>query len=131
MLAPLVVVGLVAFTPEGYLAVPTTRFSLRWFWAIVHNTEFVDAFWISLYLAAVSASLSLAVTLPAALAIARYRFAGRDAIRGLLMSPLMIPTVVLGVAFLRFLTAVNLTSTFTGLVLCHFVIVSLYVGGAP
>ena len=31
MLAPLVVVCLVAFTPEETLTIPTTSFSLRWF----------------------------------------------------------------------------------------------------
>jgi putative spermidine/putrescine transport system permease protein len=40
-----------------------------------------------------------------------------------LLSPLMIPHVVLGVAFLRFFTQVGLGGTFLGLVLAHIVIV--------
>ena len=44
----------------------------------------------------------VALSVPAALAIARYRFRGREAMTALFMSPLMIPHVVLGVAFLRF-----------------------------
>ena len=60
---------------------------------------------------------------PAALAIARYRFAGRDAISAFFMSPLMIPHVVLGIAFLRFFTTIGIGGTFIGLVLAHIVIV--------
>jgi putative spermidine/putrescine transport system permease protein len=54
MLAPLVVVCWVAFTPEGYLSVPLTHFSLRWFEAIARYPEFVAAFRSSLGLAAAS-----------------------------------------------------------------------------
>ncbi len=42
------------------------------------------------------------LALPAAIAITRYRFPGRDALNGLLLSPLMIPHLVLGVALMRF-----------------------------
>ena len=61
--------------------------------------------------------------MPAALAIARYRFRGREAMTALFMSPLMIPHVVLGIAFLRFFTEIGLGGTFIGLVLAHIVIV--------
>jgi putative spermidine/putrescine transport system permease protein len=39
------------------------------------------------------------------------------------MSPLMIPHVVLGIAFLRFFTTIGLGGTFIGLVLSHIVVV--------
>ena len=61
--------------------------------------------------------------MPAALAIARHRFRGREALAALFLSPLMIPHVVLGIAFLRFFTQIGLGGTFTGLVLSHLVIV--------
>ena len=78
MLAPIVVVCLVAFTPEGYLSMPTTHFSLRWFRAIAGYPEFVHAFWVSLGLGALSSFVALLFAVPAALAIARYRFPGRE-----------------------------------------------------
>src|SRR5262249_49946009 len=108
VLAPIVIVCLVAFTPEGYLSLPTRVPSLRWFRAIADYPEFVRAFRDSLRLAVLSASIAVALATPAALAIARYRFAGRDAMLALFMSPLMIPHVVLGIAFLRFFTTIGL-----------------------
>src|SRR6266702_2342801 len=54
MVAPILVVCLVAFTPEGFLSLPTNGFSLRWFRAIASYPEFIHAFWVSLGLGALS-----------------------------------------------------------------------------
>ena len=123
MLAPILVVCAVAFTPEGYLSFPTRGLSLRWFAAIARYPEFVTAFWTSIWLGLASSAVALSLSVPAALAIARYDFRGREAIAALFMSPLMIPHVVLGIAFLRFFTQIGLGNTFLGLALAHIVIV--------
>jgi putative spermidine/putrescine transport system permease protein len=123
VLAPILIVCAVAFTPLGFLSLPTQGLSLRWFRAIGNNPEFVDAFWTSLWLGALSASIAIAATVPCALAVARYRFPGRDALIAFLQSPLMIPPVVLGIAFLRFFTEIGLSGTFLGLVLSHVIVV--------
>ena len=122
-LAPIVVVCLVAFTPEGFLSIPTTSWSLRWFRAIARYPEFINAFWTSVWLGALSSTIAVALSVPAALAIARHEFRGRETITALFLSPLMIPHVVLGIAFLRFFTEIGLGGRFAGLVLSHIVIV--------
>jgi len=123
MLAPILIVCLVAFTPEGFLSIPTSHFSLRWFRAIARYPEFIAAFWSSLWLGLLSSAIAIGFSVPAALAIARYRFRGRAGLTALFLSPLMIPHVVLGIAFLRFFTQIGLGGTFIGLVLSHVVIV--------
>jgi len=123
MLAPIVVVCLVAFTPEGFLSLPVNGFSLRWFRTIIDYPEFIDAFWMSLWLGAASSSIALLFAIPAALAIARYQFPGRDALSALFLSPLMIPHVVLGIAFLRFFTQAGIGGTFTALIIAHIILV--------
>ena len=122
-LGPILIVCAVAFTPLGYLSLPIHGLSLRWFRAIGSNPEFVDAFWTSLGLGALSATIAILFTVPAALAVARYRFPGREALVTFLQSPLMIPPAVLGIAFLRFFTEIGLGGTFIGLVLSHVIIV--------
>ena len=123
MLAPIVVVCLVAFTPEGYLSLPTNGFSLRWFRTIASYPEFIHAFWVSLGLGALSSFVALLFAVPAALAIARYKFRGRDALAALFLSPLMIPHVVLGIAFLRFFTSVGISGGFPALLIAHVIVV--------
>jgi putative spermidine/putrescine transport system permease protein len=122
MVAPILVVCLVAFTPEGFLSLPTNGFSLRWFRTIANYPEFIHAFWVSLGLGALSSFVALLFAVPAALALARYRFRGRDALAALFLSPLMIPHVVLGIAFLRFFTSAGLGGSFAALIIAHVII---------
>ncbi len=127
MASPLVVVIMVSFTPEGFLEFPPSGISLRWFRAILDNQDFIDAFWTSLYLGTVSATLAALIAVPAALAIGRHRFVGREFMVGLFMSPLTVPTIVLGIAFLRFLSQFGMNGTFIGLVACHAIIITPFV----
>lgn len=126
-LAPLLVICLVAFTPENTLSIPTTSFSLRWFREIFVHPDFVASFVNSLWLATLSATIAIALAVPAGLAIDRYAFPGRDALNALFLSPLIIPHLVLGVAFLRLFALIGATGSFTWLVVSHVIIVTPYV----
>lgn len=127
MLAPLLVVCLVAFTPANTLTLPTSEFSLRWFRAIFDHPDFVASFVNSLGLATLAATLSLVLTVPVALALERYSFPGRSALMALFLSPLIIPHLVLGVAFLRLFALIGATGSFAWLVASHVIIVTPYV----
>jgi putative spermidine/putrescine transport system permease protein len=126
MLAPLLIVCVVAFTPENTLTIPTTRFSLRWFKAVFAHADFVQSFKNSVWLAFLSATFATAIAIPAGLAIARHEFAGREFLNGLFLSPLIIPHLVLGVALLRMFSLIGGTGSFFWLVLAHVVIITPY-----
>lgn len=123
VMGPILVVCVIAFTPEGYLSLPVNGPSLRWFEALINNRDFVTSFQVSLVLGAAAASLAALLAVPAALAIVRYQFPGRVALLTLCMSPLMIPSIVLGVAFLRFFSQIGLSGNMVGLVLSHVIII--------
>jgi len=126
ILAPLVAVVLVSFTDKGYLSLPSNGPSLRWFRAILDYPGFIDAFWMSLYLGIAASSIAVAVSIPAALAIGRYQFPGREAVTGVFLSPLMVPSVVLGVSFLRFFNQIGISGTFIGITLAHVIMIMPY-----
>ncbi|APR39166.1 ABC transporter permease [Paraburkholderia sp. SOS3] len=126
MVAPLVVVVAVSFTGKGYISMPTDGLSLRWFRALGQADDFISAFWLSIRLGIVAATVAVALAVPAALALTRYRFAGRGALTSFFLSPLMIPYVVLGVAFLRFFTLAGMTGSFFWLALTHVIVVMPY-----
>jgi putative spermidine/putrescine transport system permease protein len=127
MLAPLIMVVLVSFTDKGYIAMPFDGASWRWYLAILKDDDFMNAFYRSLALGATAATLATVLAVPAGMAIAWHRFLGRETILGLLLSPLMVPHVVLGIALLRFLTQLGATGTMWGLVAAHTVLVLPYV----
>jgi len=60
--------------------------------------------------------------IPAAYAIARYKFAGRNAIYTFFTAPLLLPSIVLGVGMLLIFVRLRLTATYPGLILGHLVI---------
>lgn len=111
---------IMSFPPEGYTA---TWFTHAWTLAVFRN-----GFLLSAQVAITAAVLAIILTTPAGLAIARYRFRGRELINTILMSPLMIPAIVSGSAIYLFYievqiqTDIQFASTFYGLVFAHTLI---------
>ena len=126
ILAPLVVVIAVSFTSRGYISLPTDGLSLRWFEAILEQRQFINAFLMSSWLAFVAATVAIILAVPAALALARYRFPGRSTLMAFFLSPLMIPHVVMGIAFLRFFNLAGLSGSFGWLSMTHVIVVFPY-----
>jgi putrescine transport system permease protein len=76
-------------------------FSWRWYWVLGHDTPMLTAAWLSLRIAAVSASLALVVGTASGLALARFgRFGGRTAFAAALFAPLILPEVISGISLL-------------------------------
>ena len=126
MLAPLVVVCLVAFTPADTLQLPWGDYSLRWFRAVFEHADLVQSFWNSLGVGLLAATGAVLLAVPAGLAIARHDFPGRQALNALLMSPLIVPHLVLGVAMLRLFALLGARGSSLWLTLAHVVIVLPY-----
>jgi putative spermidine/putrescine transport system permease protein len=127
MLAPLAMVVLVSFTDKGFISLPFDGASWRWYRAILENSDFIDAFWRSVMLAAVAATLATVIAVPAGMAIAWYRFKGREAVLAVLLSPLMVPHVVLGIALLHFFSAIGFNGSWWALFAAHTTVVLPYV----
>ena len=77
-----------------------------------------DVLWFTLWQAVVSTVLTLAVGFAPAALLARYRFPGRRAVLALVTVPFMLPTVVVGAAFLALLPD-GLHGTATAVVVAH------------
>jgi thiamine transport system permease protein len=80
--------------------------------------------WFTLWQAAASTALTLVLALPAAHVLARYEFRGRRALQALITVPFVLPTVVVGAAFLALLgpggpLGVELDGTVAAILLAH------------
>lgn len=125
-LPTIVVVG-ASLNTSSALAFPPEGLSLKWYWAAFGDIAFMRALWLSVYLAAASTFLSLAIGSPAAYAIARYAFRGKELAQSTLMSPLIVPAVVLAIGLLSFLNWLGIGRTFTGLLIAHVLVTLPYV----
>jgi putative spermidine/putrescine transport system permease protein len=124
---PLVVVIAISFTETEYLKFPPQGFTWRWYWKVVSDPTFVEAFVVSSQLAAAATATALLLGVPAALVFARKKFPGARAMNALFLSPLVLPTIVLGVAILQYASALGFARSFWALYVGHVVLVTPYV----
>lgn len=123
LLAPVCIVVIVSFNAGPLLSFPPSGFTTQWYGLI--NPSFYDALEVSLIVASATALLSVLIGLPAALALSRGRFPGRDAINAVLLSPLIVPSLVTGVALYQYsltfwdFTHLMLGGTLIGLIIGH------------
>lgn len=126
LLAPVILVFPMSFSGEALLRFPPSSWSTRWYAALLENQDMLSAFGTSLVLAAVVTALSLAIAVPAAYAIVRLRIRGSDFLFNLFTAPLLLPTIVLGLAILIVFASMGALATFRGLVVAHLVITLPY-----
>ena len=127
MFAPIIVVILLSFNPKQFGTFPMEGFSLKWYGDLFTNETIIRAFQVSLLLGSLTAILTTAIGIPAAMAFIRYDFPGKNTINTLLLSPIMIPEVVLGVALLLFLRWLHQPKSFLLLLIGHCVLTLPYV----
>ena len=98
---PVLVVMLAAFSKTAYLTIPPRGLTFHWFDVVMRDPEYLSAAWTSVWLAGASTAAALVLWLIAAYAIHRRMLPGATALTSLFMAPLILPSVVLGVALLQ------------------------------
>jgi spermidine/putrescine transport system permease protein len=91
--------------------------TLKWYDQLIHNVSLIEAAWHSLLIAALAATLACLIGTLAAIAIHRWRFAGRNMIHGILFIMMMSPDIVIGISLLVLFMA--LTMGFWTLLMAH------------
>lgn len=125
MLCPLVFVVWLSFFKDAILYFPPSGYTLAWYVNAWQNQAFVNGFIFSLQVAAVSAFCGVSLGVIASLGMIRYKFNGGKYVNTLLLSPLLMPGIVTGIAiYLFYLRAENffdrdIVGTLGGLVLAH------------
>lgn len=96
ILTPLVLVVWLSFFSNEILSLPPEGYSLRWYRAIAGQRQFMAGFQLSAVVALMAAAIGLLLTVPAAFALTRSELPGREALLHVLMSPLIVPAIVVG-----------------------------------
>ncbi len=104
LIGPLLVIMAASFSDTTYLTFPGQGFTLKWYEQILKVKTFGNAAKYSIIIAFAATFLALVLGLPAAYALNRYRFKGKEFIKSLFLSPVLIPVIVLGFVMLRYVT---------------------------
>jgi putative spermidine/putrescine transport system permease protein len=131
LLAPLAIVFINSLGVEQYVIFPPAAFSVAWYGRI--PGYYLQGAIYSLQVAFLAVLGGAVLAIPAAIAIVRGVLPGRALIDAVLRSPIQIPLLISGVAFLQFYVVLydwaglTLMGTFPGLWLAHTVVVSPYI----
>ncbi|UPJ64069.1 ABC transporter permease subunit [Bradyrhizobium sp. 191] len=125
LILPIIVVMIISFSSASYLTFPPPGFSLRWYEQFFSDSNWMRAFWTSLVVAAMSAGIAIVLGASAALGIVRSSIRGKSAIMLLLVSPIIVPPVVLGLSLYSLFLRFDLVGSVFGLAAAHAI------GGLP
>jgi putative spermidine/putrescine transport system permease protein len=95
---PLFIIGLYAFNKNVTQAWPIEKYSTKWFSVAYHDEAVREALRNSIYAAIGATAISLVLGTLASLAVARYRFFGREVITFAVILPIALPGIVTGLA---------------------------------
>ena len=116
---PIVVVVVVSFSSATYLTFPPPAFALKWYEAYFASADWLRPTWLSLWVAAGVVVLSTVLGTLAAIGIARLPRALRILVTGLILSPLIVPVIVVAIGIYYAFARYGLVGSPIGLVLAH------------
>ncbi len=94
--------------------------STRWYAGLLNNQGLMDAAWVTIRVAVVSATVATVLGLLAAIALTRMnRFPGRTLFSGMVFAPLVMPEVITGLSLLLLFVGIGLDRGFWTLVIAH------------
>lgn len=123
---PVVLTIVVSFGNSQFIEFPPKALSLDWYANIAKINKIGEATLLSLLIAAITGVLTVAMAIPAALALARYQFPGKATISAFLLSPVAVPMIAIGIAILQFFVWTGLPFNWVTLLVGHMVLVSAY-----
>lgn len=125
---PVLVAVVLSFDARSFIGpFPPTQFSLRWYESFMDDSYYHDGLVTSLIVATVATFVATVAGTLAAIALSRATFRGRDALQAALLSPLVVPNVVLGFGMLIFASRLGIIDGMTRLIMGHVLITFPYV----
>jgi spermidine/putrescine transport system permease protein len=120
--APIAILLVFSFNKASVPSFPLSGFTLRWYHDFVHNGAMRSALETSAIVAAVSSVIAVSLGILASVALARRGFRGKGLVTALLLSPLVIPFVVLGIAMLLLFHVLGVAPSLETVTIGHVVI---------
>jgi ABC-type spermidine/putrescine transport system permease subunit II len=122
LVVPLLIVVPASFSSGLYLQFPPPGVSLQWYQDYFSDPQWIDATVLSFEIALCVVVLAVVIGSLAALVIVRMPFPGIGFVRMVLMTPLIVPSVVVAIAVYSVYVTFHLIGSFQGIVLAHTIL---------
>ena len=124
--APMVILLIFSFNDASLPTFPLSGFTLHWYHEFLTNSELKSSLKTSAIVAALSSVGAVLLGIVSAIALVRHRFRGTGPVSALLLSPLVIPYVVFGLALLLLFHTAGVQRSIYTIVIGHIVITLPY-----
>ncbi|RUY02871.1 ABC transporter permease subunit [Mesorhizobium sp. M2A.F.Ca.ET.040.01.1.1] len=122
ILFPSLVIVLMSFSPKEYMEFPPSSLSLRWYRSFFADPSWTEALGTSIQLGIWATVLSTVVGTLAAFGLSRTQARLRSPLTMVILTPIIVPSIVVGVAIFFGLYRLGLIGTRTGIILAHSII---------
>lgn len=119
LVAPIIVVIPLSFNKSAYFSYPMTGFSLQWYELVFSSGEWRRAALNSFIVGLSATAIATVLGTLAAMGLSRPAFPLRSLIMPFLVSPMIIPIVVVAVSLYLVFSPLGLVNTYAGLILAH------------
>jgi len=119
---PVLIMIPLSFSSAAFFVFPPPGWSLQWYVKYLTGPRWLDATWHSLEIGALTTILALAAAIPAAIGISRLPSRIGTAVYLWILSPLIMPSIVIAVAVFYVLGKMNLNYTIFGVALGHMIL---------
>lgn len=124
LVLPIATMIVFSFQKGQFASIPGQGWTLQWYGKLFTDGTLLEALRNSLIVSPLAATGGCILGFLAAYALHRFRFRGQGAFSVLLVLPVLIPPLILGVAFLGLLSRIGLQGQLLSVILTHVVIVT-------
>lgn len=116
---PVAILILFSFNDSPVTSFPLSGFTWGWYQKVFANKDLLTALGNSLIVAFSATALTVLIGVPAALALDRYPFMGKQLFRNAILLPLSLPGIVTGIAMLNFYKQIGLPQSLGAVIIGH------------
>jgi putative spermidine/putrescine transport system permease protein len=128
LLSPTLIIILFSLYPSAYITFPPPGLTLHWYVeAFRQQSLFIQPLLTSLQISFIATTISVIVGTFAAFGVVRHRMRFQSVLNSFLLAPLLIPTLIVGLAGMLFLTEIGMLGTYVGLIAGHVVITLAFI----
>ena len=119
LVMPLLVIIPISFSSASFLSLPVPGYSVRWYEALLTSPVWGRATANSLIVAITATTIAVVLGTLAAVGLHRNEFRGKALLMGALISPMIVPIVIVALGSYFFYSPLGLSSSLLGLSLAH------------
>ena len=127
LVAPILIIVPLSFSAGSFFHYPLPGLSLRWYQVFFGSSFWLPSLWNSMFVGSAATVLATVLGTLAAIGLWRARFPGQSLLLAIMISPMVVPAVIVAVGVYFAFAPLGLTDGYAGLILAHTTLAAPFV----